>query len=265
VICPKCSFEQPDGGAECLRCGVVFARLLDAQEAGGGMYRPVPASLRAEEEEEPRGLEWWKAVLFPPVEEVEPAHFWGRAMLGAFLFLWGWRFLLSSVQDNYSGESFLHLVNLPFHEAGHVIFGPFGELLRALGGTLGQLLIPTICLGTFLLKNRDAFGSAVSLWWLAENFMDIGPYIADARSGQLLLLGGVTARDVPGYHDWENVLITLDLMQYDQVLGGLSYGLGRVLMLAAFAWGGWELARQRRNLTAGAPRLAARDSERNNF
>ena len=231
------------------------------------MYRPVPASLRAEEEE-PRGLEWWKALLFPPVEplkDVEPVHFWGRAMLGAFLFLWGWRFILSSVQDNYVCESFLHLVNLPFHEAGHVFFSPFGEFLRALGGTLGQLLIPTICLGTFLLKNRDAFGSAVSLWWLAENFMDIGPYIADARSGQLLLLGGVTARDVPGYHDWENILITLDLMQYDQVLGGLSYWTGRILMLAAFAWGGWELARQRRVLSPSAGSVPAPDSERNNF
>jgi hypothetical protein len=26
MICPKCGFEQPDGGLECLRCGVIFSR-----------------------------------------------------------------------------------------------------------------------------------------------------------------------------------------------------------------------------------------------
>lgn len=123
-----------------------------------------------------------------------------------------------------------------------------GDFVRALGGTLGQLLIPTICLGAFLLKNRDPFGASVALWWLAENFMDIAPYVADASSGQLLLLGGVTGRDVPGYHDWENVLGDLHLLRYDRTLGDLSYGFGRVLMLAALAWGGWLLARERRRL-----------------
>lgn len=27
VICPKCGFGQPEGGSECLRCGVIFAKL----------------------------------------------------------------------------------------------------------------------------------------------------------------------------------------------------------------------------------------------
>jgi hypothetical protein len=186
--------------------------------------------------------------------EADPVRFWGRAALYAFLFLWGWRFILSSVAANYVAESFLHMVNLPFHEAGHILFSPFGDFLRALGGTLGQLLIPAICLATFLLRSRDPFGASVALWWLAENFMDIGPYIADARSGELLLLGGVTGRDVPGYHDWENVLGDLNLLRYDRVLGALSYDLGRLLMLAAFVWGGWILARQWRDLHSGSGR-----------
>jgi hypothetical protein len=144
----------------------------------------------------------------------------------------------------------MHLINLPFHEAGHVLLSPFGEFMRVLGGTLGQLLIPAICLGTFLLRNRDPFAASAGLWWLAENFMDIAPYIADARSGSLLLLGGVTGRDVPGYHDWENILGTLNLLRYDTALGDLSYAFGRLLMLAAFAWGGWALVQQWRHLPA---------------
>jgi hypothetical protein len=190
----------------------------------------------------------WRELLLEEEREPDPARFWGRAALYALLFVWGWRFLLSSVAGNYVGASFLHWVNLPFHEAGHVLFGPFGDLPRALGGTLGQLLMPAVCLATFLLRGRDPFGASVALWWLAENFMDIGPYVADARSGELLLLGGVTGRDVPGYHDWENVLGDLNLLRYDQTFGALSYDFGRLLMLAALAWGGWLLVRQRREL-----------------
>lgn len=37
---------------------------------------------------------------------------------------------------------FLDRVDLVFHEAGHVIFGPFGEFIGILGGSLMQVLIP---------------------------------------------------------------------------------------------------------------------------
>lgn len=250
MICPKCELEQADGGAECVRCGIVFARYTEVQGAGGRLYRPAPAAAAAAV---PDTSTWeeWKELLTEEAGQADPVRFWGRAALYAVLFLWSWRFLLSSVQENYVGESFLHWINLPFHEAGHILFGFFGDFLRALGGTLGQLLIPVICLAAFLFQNRNPFGASVALWWLGENFMDIAPYIADARSGQLLLLGGVTGRDVPGYHDWENVLFDLNLMQYDQTLGALSYALGRVLMVAALAWGGWLLRRERRCLVQG--------------
>lgn len=36
---------------------------------------------------------------------------------------------------------FIDGVNLAFHEAGHLIFAPFGSTLGILGGTLGQLLV----------------------------------------------------------------------------------------------------------------------------
>lgn len=242
MICPKCQFAQADGGAECPRCGIVFARHVEhVEHRAAAAIAAVP---------EPREGADWRQLLLQEEREPDPARFWGRAALYAFLFVWGWRFILSSVAGNYVAESFLHMVNLPFHEAGHVFFGPCGDFLRALGGTLGQLLIPAICLGTFLLKTRDPFAASVALWWLGESCMDIGPYIADARSGELLLLGGVTGRDVPGYHDWENVLGDLNLLQYDRALGALAYDCGRLLMLAAFVWGGALLLRQRRELQA---------------
>src|SRR5215216_6862876 len=133
MLCPKCALEPPDGAVECPRCGIVFARYLELQAADGRVYRPAPAP------REP-GMDW-RELLLEEAREPDPLRFWGRAALYVFLFAWGWRFILSSVAENYVGESFLHLVNLPFHEAGHVIFGFFGDFIRSLGGTLGQLLI----------------------------------------------------------------------------------------------------------------------------
>lgn len=264
MICPKCRFEQEDGRAECGRCGVLFARLAEheARAAAGTVFRPpptAPGTLRpaagAGSGEEKLPLrELLRELLFDYGGEPGAASLAGRSLLFVFLFFWGWRFVFASVESNYAGESFLHLINLPFHEAGHVIFGFLGDFVRALGGTLGQLAIPAICLAAFLLRTRDPFAGSVALWWLAENFMDVAPYMADARSGELLLLGGVTGRDMPGYHDWETVLGDLGLLRYDKALAHSSYDFGRLLMLAALAWGGsilWRQIRARRGGTAG--------------
>ncbi len=240
--CPKCRFVQAEGGTECARCGVVFARLEELSTRSGETLYPLPPPLSVPTSE-PKNF--WRDLLLEEEIEARSGGFWGRVVLYAALILWGCRFLFSSVSDNYVGESFLHWINLPFHEAGHVVFSLFGDFLHTLGGTLGQLLIPALCSAAFLTRYRDPFGASVSLWWLAENFMDIAPYIADARSGELLLLGGVTGREAPGYHDWENILSDLHLLAYDHRLGALSYAFGRLLMIASFVWGGCLLFRQR--------------------
>jgi hypothetical protein len=51
-------------------------------------------------------------------------------------------------------DSFWHLVNLPFHEAGHIIFRPFGRLMTSLGGSMMQVLVPLVCMAVFLVKTR---------------------------------------------------------------------------------------------------------------
>ena len=165
----------------------------------------------------------------------------GRVIIFALLFIWGWKFVVSSIESNYVGESFLHLVNLPFHEAGHIICIPFGKFIHTLGGTLGQLMMPAICLIVFLFKTRDPFGGSVALWWLGQNFMDIAPYINDARALKLNLLGGVTGRETIDYHDWEFILRKMGWLKWDHTIASMSKGIGVFLMLASFAWGGYIL------------------------
>lgn len=251
VICPKCKLEQPAGGAACQRCGLIFAKYSSRQTPppdAAGMRRPtaMPAAVPAQAEPPPKNL---LKELFLHVEpEVNVIYFGGRVLLFLAILAWGWKFILSPMEGNYAGKSFMHLVNLPFHEAGHIIFRPLGQFIMTLGGSLMQLLVPLVCLVTFLLKTRDTFAASVALWWLGESLMDMAPYINDARSLRLILLGGVTGRDVADYHDWEFILRKLGWLRYDHFLANTANALGILLMFVTFAWGGYLLYRQYRNL-----------------
>jgi hypothetical protein len=187
------------------------------------------------------------AYLFPAEERVNPFVFAGRILAYGLLMFWGVKFIGTPMESNYVGEHFMHLINLPFHESGHLIFAPFGRFMTVLGGSLGQLLMPLICLGAFLFYNNDAFGASVALWWFAESLMDLAPYINDARDLQLVLLGGVTGQEVEG-HDWEYLLANLGWSQYDHTLAHAAYNLGIGAMVLAFLWGAILLYLQYRNL-----------------
>jgi hypothetical protein len=169
----------------------------------------------------------------------------GRALLLGVLALWTARFLHDGVSAESLGGSFLHLVNLPFHEAGHVLFSPFGRFMMTLGGSLLQVAVPIVCAVVFLTKTRDPFAASAAAWWGGQSLMDLAPYIADARALQLVLLGGRTGAEVEG-HDWEYILQTLGWLHRDLALGRGAFFVGAVLMTAALAWGGTVLVRQYR-------------------
>ena len=127
---------------------------------------------------------------------------------------------------------------------GCLIFRPFGAFITSLGGTLGQLIMPSICLGVLLIKTRDPFGASVALWWVGENFLDIAPYINDARAGQLPLLGGNFGHSSPyGFHDWEYLLTESGLLSYDPILAKAAFVSGSVIMLLSLLWGGLLLVK----------------------
>jgi hypothetical protein len=237
MICPKCTFEQPDSSTQCLRCGVIFARLHPTQSEPANEYTDTGVLTR----EEAR-----MAGTAPDVPERENSlQLAGRAFVWVVLLIWGGKFIFTPVSGEAFSDSYMHLVNLPFHEAGHVIFSPFGRFIQVLGGTLGQWLVPLAVTVSFLLK-ADRFAASVGLWWLGQSFMDIAPYMDDARAGQLMLIGGVTGSEVEDYHDWEIILTRLGLMQYDHVIARISFCCGVLMMLAALVWGGWELNRRYR-------------------
>jgi hypothetical protein len=160
----------------------------------------------------------------------------GRVILLLLLVRWTWLFLAWPMRQDVIGASFLHLISLPFHEAGHVVFAPFGDLMTTAGGSLMQVLVPIVCMIAFLRQRGDAFAAAVMCWWAGENLLDVAMYANDARSLQLVLLGGKTGAEVEG-HDWERILQTFGLLHRDhQIANAMQFG-GAALMLGGIVWG----------------------------
>ena len=157
-----------------------------------------------------------------------------RAVLVVLLARWTAIFLVWPMRQDTVGSSFLHTISLPFHEAGHIIFSPFGDLMGTLGGSLAQVLVPAICAIAFLTTSFDPFGAAVCAWWAGENLLDVAMYIDDARSLNLMLLGGHTGAEVDG-HDWEHILQSLGALHLDHRIAWTTHWTGAVLMIGALA------------------------------
>ena len=200
-----------------------------------------------------RALGWRLSGLFFPPDR--PVTWWalgGRAVTLVGVAAYGWWFFRVPLREIGEDPRFIHNVLLVFHEAGHVIFGLFGsEFLRVAGGTLGQLLMPLALVIAFRVTNRDAFGAALSAWLLGVSLADCAPYINDARSLALVLVGGHTGREVEG-HDWEYLLTQLNLLNRDVYIAHDVLLAARWLMALALLWAAVELVRQFRELRRGA-------------
>jgi hypothetical protein len=131
---------------------------------------------------------------------------------------------------------FLDYVNLVFHEAGHVLFAPFGEFLGILGGSILQVLIPALVVGHFVWQGHR-YSAAIALFWVGQSLFNVSVYVKDARARVLPLLG-----DDISAHDWHNILGRLGLLRWDHAIGNAIYLLGLALVVASvfgalyFSW-----------------------------
>lgn len=237
--CPKCgqSLVTAPAPANCPNCGLVFAKYLAVQ-------RGEPPRIESAAQSPDDADAWWERFLEVPAH-CERWQVYGRAVVYVLLAVWGWRIGLMDIRGGEISGSFMHGINLVFHEAGHAFFMFFGRFLNIAGGTLGQWLIPIIVGIALHWKNRDNFGASLALWWLAVSFMDAAPYAWDAADPVLPLLGGGTGADRD--HDWIIMLGDTGLLQRAHGVGRLLQVTGWALMLLANIWGAIVLLRQFRN------------------
>ncbi|HEX6309371.1 MAG TPA: hypothetical protein VFZ69_14340 [Longimicrobiales bacterium] len=150
----------------------------------------------------------------------------GRILLLALFALWVWRFMRAP-------GGLLHGSLLIFHEAGHVLFMPFGEFVTVLGGSLFQLMVPAFLIAYFAYR-RDGFAAAFAGLYLAASFADVAIYIADARAGDLPLIGAERSN-----HDWTFLLIQLKALDRDTAIAWYVARVGGLVFWTALLAGGW--------------------------
>ena len=126
-----------------------------------------------------------------------------------------------------AGWSFLDGVDLIFHEAGHLIFMPFGETYYLMGGSLFQVLLPFALAGVFFWRG-EGVSAAVVMLWAAQNLGNVSVYIADAQERALPLLGGD-----PDHHDWWQILEAWNALPLCTSLGRGVWFLGVTVALLA--------------------------------
>lgn len=121
-------------------------------------------------------------------------------------------------------------VNLVIHEAGHIVFSPFGEFLTVAGGSLFQVIVPLVFAGYFYF-NRKPYSCALVLFWAGESLLNVSVYAADSIATQLPLLGGDNS-----IHDWNFMLDRLGLLGQTASIALAIRALGTLFIIAAALW-----------------------------
>lgn len=141
-------------------------------------------------------------------------------------------FILCLLRNEPGYVPLLDDANLLFHEAGHIVFGLFGDTPGLYGGTLGQLFFPVAIIVGFW-RQRAPVSFAAGWVWFFENFFNVARYVADARTQALPLVGG-------GEHDWFNILCRWHLLYYDTNLAAFLRIAGWAGLTATWCWLAWQ-------------------------
>ncbi|BCY19002.1 hypothetical protein hrd7_28510 [Leptolinea sp. HRD-7] len=168
-------------------------------------------------------------------EDIKPGQLIGGLLSGLFFLVLTVQVLFPDLAIPFVGILVYALTMVDFisHEMGHFVFGLLGEFIGVLGGTMGQLFLPIICLMLTLRRRQWGFVS-IFTFWMGQSLIQISAYVRDARSQSLklfspgLLLGGGSP-----IHDWHYLLDKTHLLWADQFLGWSIFMLGVALMLSA--------------------------------
>jgi hypothetical protein len=241
TTCPKCQHLRQAADETstdiCPGCGLVFSKWLKSL----ALDMEFEDSLRVDQLQQT-----WKLSLFqffcPSQANIAKGDFFLYLAIWVIFFAWGIDFITMDFRTNKIGLSWFHNIDLVFHEAGHLLFIPFGRTMSIFGGSLLQVLVPFFLVFTFLIRNRDGFAASIGLWWTGQSMMDLAPYIADARALQLPLLGGAIGADGASRHDWANLLGPRGWLEYDiQIATGADL-IGSGILLIALVWGAYMLS-----------------------
>ncbi len=151
----------------------------------------------------------------------------------------------------------LGLVDLGFHELGHLLTYPLPDVVTATMGSVAQVAVPLGLAAYFALVRRDLVGAGLCLAWAGASARDVAVYVADAPFQRLALIGGE--------HDWAFVLGPghLDALDAAGTIAAVIRVIGALLVVAGVAAciRGLLRDRPRRVAQPTQPRLPSSDVE----
>ncbi len=275
TICPKCQYARQERDADvhpgvCPACGIAYIKWQEAQQVLKQVLKQTAQQVATDS---PLGVvdattdvDGNVEAFFVPVEtswqrfryytcfmpsDGHIAAFWAHMAIYLVFLGWGATFTWHGIDWLWINSSFLHAVNLPFHEYGHVMFRPFGTFWMFLGGSLFQILLPLFPLFYFMVWQRDNFAASMMLWWCGQNFIDVSPYIADAPLRAIPLINGDDDS-----HDWWNLLSMSGALDSADVYAQVCFVLGVGVLLLSNVWGGYLLSLEFRGRSQAAQPVA---------
>lgn len=121
----------------------------------------------------------------------------------------------------------LWAADLGFHELGHLLATPFGEVVHFLAGSSTQVLVPAGLAVYFWFAHRDSLATGLMLAWTAAAAQDASVYIADAPLQALPLIGG--------HHDWNYLLSRWNALDAADEIARMVWVAGLGAALAGIA------------------------------
>lgn len=85
-------------------------------------------------------------------------------------------------------------IDLFIHEGGHFVFGLMGRFIYFMGGSLTQVVLPSLAVWVFLKSGYRTL--IMTLYWLGHNLVNVSVYIGDAPYRRLPLISD------SAIHDW---------------------------------------------------------------
>jgi len=135
-------------------------------------------------------------------------------------------------------------VNLVIHEAGHLFFRPLGEFMMIAGGSLFQVIMPSLFVGYFCYQ-RQFYSAALVLFWVGESILNVSVYAGDSVALQLPLLGGENS-----IHDWNYMLSEMNLLAKTAAIAGAIRLLGTLAIVVACI-GSYKFATRAKEVDTG--------------
>ena len=126
-------------------------------------------------------------------------------------------------------------IDLFIHEGGHFFFGFMGRMIYFMGGSLMQIVLPSLAIFVFL---KSSFRSLIgTLYWLGHNLINVSVYIGDAPYKRLPLISD------NAIHDWNWIFNHAGMMDSAKTVAGVVLTLGIIVCCSAVVTALYFLAR----------------------